>query len=654
MFLSQFHYTIEHVQGTKNMLADGLSRRHYEKSHTTVDDKMAAYPCYPGIQAITRSQTRTKTNLPGQENEKSHNEVTIKQQTETPEVDKYEIREKNNDRNSHPHTPQNTTHQDPKHLGKSTHSSGPDYRQTSVDQRDKERLLSGDTRQPTSDLDNEVLISAQQSDQFCTDLIEFLETGKLPQDRTRRQRCISREFDYCMKDGILCQMWTPLVGGTGDMILRFVIPESLQESIISAVHHDQMSSHLGINRMIGLLRQRYIFPGMYRKVQTFLNKCDICQKMKVKTRPLKRLPELYDTAFQCFDRVHTDMIGPMNSTQLGYKYIGVVVDSTSGYVVAWPQRNLSADQFARQFLNKVAAIFGPPRRIVSDNAAYYRSDLWRQVAIQIGSKLTFVTPYSPSSNGLAENGVKRIMTTLRCMAHNKPTRWHEFLPAACYSLNNTIQSTHNLSPHSIVFGRNGRQPLDNSLFLQEDEKPLFQLIQDMHIYQQNALQTAIRCKELWDKQRLKTEPQDVNTSPLLPGTVVFWTKPGTKDGQGKFAARQFGPYIVLHASWFAARIKHLDTGKIHDLPVNISQLHVARDYQTPKDDKTRDVLLYAKEKPAEPTSTNNEEWIWNTTRSQQQQLNQTTVTKYPYSCLLTLPVSICDNSPWHNQEQYRD
>ena len=58
MFLSQFDYEIEHIQRIKNMGADGLSRRAYDKQYTTTDDKMEDFPMTTAIQAITRAQAR--------------------------------------------------------------------------------------------------------------------------------------------------------------------------------------------------------------------------------------------------------------------------------------------------------------------------------------------------------------------------------------------------------------------------------------------------------------------------------------------------------------------------------------------------------------------------------------------------------------------
>ncbi len=59
LLISSYDYTIQHIKGTKNVLADSLSRRQYDFQHTAADDKIDAFPLMPSdISAITRSQTK--------------------------------------------------------------------------------------------------------------------------------------------------------------------------------------------------------------------------------------------------------------------------------------------------------------------------------------------------------------------------------------------------------------------------------------------------------------------------------------------------------------------------------------------------------------------------------------------------------------------
>ena len=65
------------------------------------------------------------------------------------------------------------------------------------------------------------------------------------------------------------------------------------------------------------------------------------------------------------------------------------------------------------------------------------------------------------------------------------------------------------------------------------------------------------------------------------GDVVFWKRPKTQsvDESTKFLPRQDGPYVVIGRSTHTARLQDLKTGRLHKIPINISQLHVANNYQ---------------------------------------------------------------------------
>jgi len=76
---------------------------------------------------------------------------------------------------------------------------------------------------------------------------------------------------------------------------------------------------------------------------------------------------------------------------------------------------------------------------------------------------------------------------------------------------------------------------------------------------------------------------------------VFWRKP-MQEGESKLSPLNHGPYVITKRTTSAAEIRHLHTGEYHPYAVNLSQLFVAKDYQTPPDEENTSVnaLLYSK------------------------------------------------------------
>lgn len=544
MFLSQFDYNIEHIRGVRNIVADGLSRRAYDKDHTTTDDKMEEFPMTPSIQAITRAQSRKLAE------NKTTNQVFTDTESEDENQD-YRINERE------------------------------------VDEDDKETQNDDDAAkdniiQPDGiDITRQMILEAQKNDEFCMDLRNYIERGILPRDKKRRRRCMVREFDYTIDQDLVCQIWTPILR-TGMAKLRILIPKPLQIPLIASFHNNLEGAHLGTLRMVGLLRDRYIFSGMYGLVQKYVNNCDICHRVKSSNKRIQPLPGIFDVTEQCFQRCHTDCLGPLPITARGNRYVAICVESLSGYIIAWPQRSLQAEHFARQFCAKVCYIYGPPRTLVLDNASYYRGNLWQTIAKVIGCKLIFSSPYNPRGNSFGETSVKKIMNCLRCMCSNNQNKWDEFLAPACYALNNTKSSVYGLTPYNVLFGRDGREVLDNKIDTTTEVQPLYQILQDMALYREKAIQTAIHFREM--KAKLAKENMadkvDMSHKPFI-GDVVFWSRPKSQsiDGSTKFLPKQEGPYAVIARSRHTAKLQDLNRGRIHKIPIHISQLSVANDYQ---------------------------------------------------------------------------
>ncbi len=548
MFLSDYRFEIKHEKGTVNSAADALSRRPYDHTYDEADEALqeAFADCHISCLwdsdeeeaeacAITRSMT-------------SGEKETLTASTE------------GNDSKEHSAT-------------------GTDIN------------IPGNTPW----MSRESFRKAQMSDEFCGDLLAYLERGTLPADRQREKRVLKREFDYCEQNGLLFQMWDP-IPSTGTTKLRLVVPANLQELLVRHVHTAFLSSHLGVEKTIGLLRERFIFKGMYEKVRKIVRQCEVCLKVKPANRRITRPPGLYEMTEDVFQRVHIDHLGPLPVSRGGFRYICVVVDSCSGFIAAWATRDLTAEALAQQFYQKFVCVYGCPVKLVSDNASTFHSEVWKEVCKLLGVQIAYVSPYTASSNGKAESSVKSIMQLLRTMSIDHGTRWDMHLAPAVYSLNNSLHAGHNLTPFNIVYGRSGRIPIEVPLH-EDEERPLFQIMTDMLETQRIALQTAIELQAARNRRLQAQRKQESGTAGIIGGTIVFWRKPNLNEGEGKFAVPNHGPYVVIKRTDNTATIKHLHTGKVHRLPVNLSQLFVAKDFQTPPESEDLNLCpLYSRDK----------------------------------------------------------
>ena len=338
-----------------------------------------------------------------------------------------------------------------------------------------------------ADLTKDRVRTCQMEDEFCRDLIQYLESDILPNTARRQRKCLLREMDYCLSDdGLLHHLWSPIPTSASAIYMRLVVPTALQDSVISAVHSSTLGAHVGIQKVMHTLRQRFTFPGMFHKVRTFVNNCDACLRAKTTHKAYKIPRTLYEMAELPMERLHIDFAGPLALSHKGNRYFVTVVDAMSGYLICWPARNITTESFARRFFSEVICKYGCPKKCTSDKGSQFTSKVWAEIGKIMGIKMTTTSPFSPSSNGRAEVKNRDIVNLLRSLTSSQPKRWCEYIPAATFALNNTIHSGTSLTPFNVLFGRDATIPSDAILQGHTNPKPMFEVVGDMLSFQKRA------------------------------------------------------------------------------------------------------------------------------------------------------------------------
>ena len=70
------------------------------------------------------------------------------------------------------------------------------------------------------------------------------------------------------------------------------------------------------------------------------------------------------------------------------------------------------------------------------------------------------TPFHPEADGISENGVKKIKTSLKFYTNAKGDDWDEYLDALSYAFNTSEHCTTRKSAFEIEHGRTPKVPLD--------------------------------------------------------------------------------------------------------------------------------------------------------------------------------------------------
>lgn len=177
---------------------------------------------------------------------------------------------------------------------------------------------------------------------------------------------------------------------------RIVIPEKLRIDILNQLHE----SHQGVVKMKALARAYFWWPGIDKNIEELANKCVCCANFG--NNPPKVELNNWKWPGGPWERVHIDFLGPLNG-----KFFLIITDAYSKWLEVFITSSTSSRVTIRVLRNTFAR-FGLPRVLVSDNALGFVSEEFKSFLSNNGIQQITAPPYHPSSNGAAENSVKRI------------------------------------------------------------------------------------------------------------------------------------------------------------------------------------------------------------------------------------------------------
>ena len=167
-------------------------------------------------------------------------------------------------------------------------------------------------------------INAQQEDKFCKVLIEK-HTGKALPDHFGEEDSFK-----ILTNGLLATARE-----------KIVVPVEFKKEIMVRFHDHNLAAHMGIEKTLANIQNKYFWPKMAMDVRKHVTNCLICAKLKaakVCKAPLQPIP----IAEYLWQRVAMDIIGPVIESYKGNKYILVLMEYVTRYVIAFPLKDITA------------------------------------------------------------------------------------------------------------------------------------------------------------------------------------------------------------------------------------------------------------------------------------------------------------------------
>ena len=360
MALQDYLFRIEHVKGTKNCVPDCLSRYPVDPPHD--DDN-----------EIQQHSTATQT------------------EDEYPIVGAITTRRMHYDLPLKPSDSTSTTPQVTKQTDHSTAIKSVQQQDSPVGTTDQRvDVLSKKLPNPINEIKvftNEQLKNYQQQDISITKIIENIDKKPF-------------NHEYSFVDGMLYRNVKRFNG----FIKVPVVPKSKVKDILLAYHNSSINgAHMGKDRTYYKIRDRYYWPRMYQEIAQHIKACPNCSMNKVSRRKPDGHLNPVNPPQGVWENLSMDFMGPITpQSSTGNKYILVITDLFSKFVVAKATRDNTALSAAKVLVEDVILKYGTPNQLLTDNGSHFTSELFNGITSLCGICHLYTTPYNPKANGVCE------------------------------------------------------------------------------------------------------------------------------------------------------------------------------------------------------------------------------------------------------------
>ena len=304
------------------------------------------------------------------------------------------------------------------------------------------------------------LEEAQRQDPTAQELRQAIEDGREveeariagPGDGPR----LRREFHRLqLRQGLLGRDFVTTEGG---LRWQVYVPSNSRRGIFQEVHAGVVGGHLGLEKTLSRIQERFFWPGMTKDAKLWCETCERCQKRKPPPKK-KRAQMQVVVAEEPFARVAMDMMGPLPRTTRGNRYILVIADYFSKWVEAFPMKNGEAETVARLLVCEVICRFGTPRVLHSDHGRNFEAGVIQELCRMLGIKKTRTTPYHPQADGMVERFNRTLEAMLSTVVEEDQSDWDEQIPFVLAAYRASSHASTGFSPNFLMMGREVTLPV---------------------------------------------------------------------------------------------------------------------------------------------------------------------------------------------------
>ena len=321
---------------------------------------------------------------------------------------------------------------------------------------------------------------------------------------------------------------------------QLVVPLVLQKEILHDLHSGAVGGHLGEDKTINRLQERFYWPGHTEDVHKWCQQCSACVMRKTPA-PKQRAQLINVHPGYPLQMVAMDLLGPLPESSQKNSYVLVwspTISSVGQKHTLYPIRKQV--QLQKSWWMRFSLGF-----LCRSNSIRTREDNLNQGSLKnLLSFCRYRRPGHPQSDDLVERFNRTLLSMLSTAVADHPWDWEDHLRPLCYAYNSSVQAS---TPFFLMFGRQAGLPVDLAFQLPNKQPVLHndyiaklqQTLQESYkVVRDNLSNNLHRQKEIYDK-KFNGCPYHKGDSVWLFNTVV---PPGKSK---KFHRLWTGPYTIV-------------------------------------------------------------------------------------------------------------
>lgn len=234
---------------------------------------------------------------------------------------------------------------------------------------------------------------------------------------------------------------------------KLVIPTANRLQILQECHDEPSAAHFGVSKTLNRISELYYWPKLRQSVSKYIRNCKVCAAQKITCRSRCGFMGREKEISFPFQLVSMDLMGPFPKSLKGNRFLFVITDWFTKFVLVHPLREATTKPIIRFLKEQVFSIFGVPQVVLSDNGSQFISKEFTSFldSLQV-QKLWHTARYHPQINP-TERVNRVIGTALASYIKENHREWDKHIFDIAQAIRSASHDVTGVPPNFLMFGR---------------------------------------------------------------------------------------------------------------------------------------------------------------------------------------------------------